>query len=203
MIEELKKNAEKITMPAEMRARIIRKCHLETEERSMNKTREKTILRKPVAVAAAIALCICLTGVTALAATGSLQGFFKDIKRWDGAITGTTYEQATDEISISAEAQSGELQVEITLLKPDAAPYAFVEQLDIGAYKIVDAQGNILAEGSTEPAEIIYGKVSVTIPMDGALDGSCRLLVSSFTGHSKADQPLAINGSWGCEIVCG
>ncbi len=201
MIEELRKNAEKIVMPDEMRARIIRKCHIETEERTMNKNREKFRIRKPIAVAAAIMLCVCLTGVTALAATGSLQGFFKDIKRWDGAITGTTYEQATDEISISAECKTDELQVEITLLAPDTAPYAAVEQLDIGAYKIVDAEGNILAMGSTEPADIIDGKVVVTVPADCVPDGSCRLLVSSFTGHSKADQPLAINGNWECEFA--
>ena len=40
-------------------------------------------------------------GVTTLAATGKLEGFFKDIKRWDGAIVGTSYEQATDEIDVS------------------------------------------------------------------------------------------------------
>ena len=169
----------------------------------MAKNSKKTLSRRPIAVAAAIVLCFCLMGVTALAATGTLQGFFKDIVRWDGAVVGMTYERATDEISISAELQSGAVLAEVTLLKPDAAPYMYEEQLDIGEYRIVDANGNILAEGSTEPADIVGGKAVITIPVDSTVDGSCRLLVSSLTGHKKADQPLIINGSWECEITAG
>lgn len=49
-----------------------------------------------------LVLCLCLTGVTALAATGKLQGFFSDITGWNGAVVGTSYEQATKELEVKA-----------------------------------------------------------------------------------------------------
>lgn len=66
-------------MPKEMRDRIIRNCYIESEEQTMHKNTTKKFIKKPMAVAASFVLCLCLTGVTALAATGKLQGFFKDI----------------------------------------------------------------------------------------------------------------------------
>ena len=72
----------KIEMPKDMQRRIIENCYMEMEKKRMNK-----MFKRPMVVAASFALCVCLTGVTALAATGKLEGFFKDVKRWDGAVS--------------------------------------------------------------------------------------------------------------------
>ena len=44
---------------------------------------------------------LCAVLPNAMAASGMLKGFFRDVKRPDGAVIGTTYEQATDEIAIN------------------------------------------------------------------------------------------------------
>lgn len=84
----------------EMKKRIIKNCKQGKEKRMMRN--EKNIkLEKPLIVTASLVVCFCLLGATVLAASGQLKGFFKDIVRWDGAVIGTSYEQATDEISLS------------------------------------------------------------------------------------------------------
>ncbi len=64
-----------------------------------------------------MSVCISLTGVTTLAATGTLQGFFKDIMGWNGAVVGTIYEQASDEIELSVIGVTDQLMVEKRLLE--------------------------------------------------------------------------------------
>ena len=91
MSKELKKKVNEIEMSDEMRSRIIRNCYLKMEEETMRKNKRTTFFRKPMVAVASLALCICLTGISAMAATGKLQGFFKDITRWDGAVVGTSY----------------------------------------------------------------------------------------------------------------
>ena len=84
--KQLKETVNGIEMPDDMRMRIIENCYLARGEKRMRKDKENAFFGKPAATAAAVALCICLTGMTAAAATGKLQGLFKDIIRWDGAI---------------------------------------------------------------------------------------------------------------------
>ena len=126
-----------IEMPKDMQQRIIEKCYIETEKKSMNK-----MFKKPMVAVASFALCVCLMGVTALAATGKLEGYFRDIKRWDGAVIGTAYEQATDEVEVNIIEVSDKLVVEITMVKPNEAPYSFFEMFGIKKYKIVVDNGN-------------------------------------------------------------
>ena len=52
-----------IEMPKDMQQRIIEKCYIETEKKNMNK-----MFKKPMVAVASFALCVCLMGVTALAA---------------------------------------------------------------------------------------------------------------------------------------
>lgn len=44
--------------------------------------------KKQLSMTAALVLCVCITGVTALIANGKLQGIFKDITNWKGAVVG-------------------------------------------------------------------------------------------------------------------
>lgn len=185
-----------IEMPKDMQQRIIENCYLETEKKRMNK-----MFKRPMVAAASFTLCVCLTGVTALAATGKLEGFFRDIKRWDGAVVGTSYEQATDEIDMNVVSATDEIIVEFTMLEPNVAPYSFFEMFGINEYKIVDEDGNTVIENeAVEMAVMESDNVIVKIPLNTISEGKYTLIVSKLIGSSKADQPLEISGMWKCEF---
>ena len=185
-----------IEMPKDMQQRIIEKCYIETEKKSMNK-----MFKKPMVAVASFAFCVCLMGVTALAATGKLEGYFRDIKRWDGAVDGTAYEQATDEVELNIIEVSDKLVVEITMVKPKEAPYSFFEMFGIKDYKIVDANGNVIGENENlEMSVITDDKVFVNVPLENIGDGEYTLMVSELVGSAKADQPLGLTGTWECSF---
>ena len=153
-------------------------------------------------VAATVALCLGLGGVTAMAASGKLEGFFEDVTRWDGAVVGTTYEQATEEITVSAAVSGDSLVVDAVLLKVEEAPYAYVEGFGVQKYQIVDAKGDVVAEGiSSETVVITDGKVSVELPLDELESGNYTLIITEFVGTAKAEQDLPIKGYWECEFA--
>ncbi len=202
MTEKLRTELEKICLPEEARQRIVRNCRSIKEENNMTERKRISSPAKAIAAAAVLALAVCLTGVTAMAATGRLQGYFKDIKRWDGAITGEVYEQATDEIALSVIADGDTLTVEAQLLTPDTAPYACITHLSLGEYAITDQNGAVLALGDSSPAaEISGGRAVITLSPDALPAGTLRLEVSSFIGSAKAEQPLEIKGGWQCEFT--
>ena len=189
-----------IEMSKEMQNRIIRNCSIKREAMLKNKT--NNFFKKPMLGVASLILCFCLIGLTTLAATGKLQGFFKDIKRWDGAVTGTSYKEATDEIEISVVTKSDELIVLATILDPKKAPYSIFEVFGVEHYKIIDMSGNIMLEGKgAEMAQIVDGRVSVSIPVADLTSGNYKLVVDQFIGSAKAEQPLIVNGTWECEFT--
>ena len=185
-----------IEMPKDMQQRIIENCYIETEKKSM-----KTIKRPMVAVAS-FAICVCLTGVSALAAIGKLEGFFRDIKRWDGAVVGTSYEQATDEVELNIVEVSDKLVVEITMVNSNTAPYSFFEILGIKDYRIVDANDNVIVENKNLEMSVISGdKIYINVPLENVDDGEYTLMVNELVGSAKADQPLVLTGTWECDFV--
>lgn len=185
-----------IQMPKDMQQRIIEKCYIETEKKRMNK-----MFKKPMVAVASFAVCVCLMGVTALAATGKLEGYFRDIKRWDGAVIGTAYEQATDEVEMNIIEVSDKLVVEITMVNFKEAPYSFFEMFGIKNYKIVDANGKVIVENENlEMSAIANNKVLVNVPLDDVGNGEYTLIVSELVGGSKADQPLGLDGTWECSF---
>ena len=185
-----------IEMPKDMQQRIIEKCYIETEKKNMNK-----MFKKPMVAVASFVLCVCLMGVTALAATGKLEGYFRDIKRWDGAVVGTAYEQATDEVELNIVEVSDKLVVEITMVNFKEAPYSFFEMFGIENYKIVDANGNVIVENENlEMSAIANNKVLVNVPLDDVGNGEYTLIVSELVGSAKAEQPLGLTGTWECSF---
>ena len=202
MSKELKEKVKEIEMPDEMRARIIRNCYLKMEEQNMREHKKYTLFRKPMVAVASLALCICLTGISAMAATGKLQGFFKDITGWNGAVIGTSYEQATEEMEVKVIESTEGLAVEVTFLTPDNAPYLELEQMGIRAAQIVGMDGKIIVKDITsEPAEVQDGKVSIQISLENISSGNYTLQISELVGSKKADQPLVLYGNWVCEFV--
>lgn len=202
--DKLKTAAEAITMPDEMRRRIVRNCKtqisISRKEMIMDADRIRTFFRKPAAVFAVLVIIVSLS-VTVLAAMGIPRGFFRDITNWQGAVTGTSYEQATGEINMSVAVNGNELTVLATFSIPQEFPYGEAEKLGIAAYRIVDAAGSIVKEGSTEATGIAGGQAAIPIPLEGLAGGSYKLIVSAFVSEKKADQPLNIHGSWECEFT--
>ena len=202
--EKLKSAAETITMPEEVKRRIVRNCKTKIsnsrKEIVMKTNKNNTFSRKPAAVFVAVALCLSLS-VTALAATGVLQGYFRDITNWQGAIVGTSYEQATDEIGMEVSVNGNELTALVTFFNPQDFPYREIEKLGIAAYRIVDANGDVVKEGTAESTEVVNGQADVSIKLDGIDSGSYQLLVAAFVSEKKADQPLNINGNWACDFT--
>ncbi|MBE6995543.1 MAG: hypothetical protein E7429_02260 [Ruminococcaceae bacterium] len=197
---ELKQSVEKIKMSEEMQNRIIRNCRAsavhKTEEITM-RNRVSFNFKKVVSIAAVIALCLC-----ASVAAANHFGTFKDVTNWTGAVVGTEYVQATDEIEVNAVAEEGVLTITATFLAPDTAPYSEQETFRVGNYRILDASGNVIVDGEgDEFVEIVDGKAVMTISLDGIHNGDYKLLIGSFVGSKKADQPLKISGNWGCAFT--
>jgi len=194
---ELKQSVEKIEMSDEMQNRIIRNCRLsavhETEEIIM-KNRVNFTFKKVASIAAVLALCLCVS-----VAAANHFGHFKDVTNWTGAVIGTEYEQATDEIEVNAVAEQGVLTVTAAFLTPDTAPYSEEEAFSVGSYQIMDASGDVVVDGEGDDfVEIVDGKAVMTISLDGVDNGDYKLVISSFIGSKKADQPLKISGDWEC-----
>lgn len=195
--EKLKDAVKKIELSDEARSRIISNCQTttyKTEENAMNKMNVR--FKRPVAVAVILSLCLCFMAV---AAAASHFGFFKDIINWNGAIVGTQYEQASDEIAVDAVLNESELAVTAVMLCPDNVPYSAQESLGIDSYQIIDMSGNIVMEGGrTEFFKISNDKAEIMIPLDDLASGEYRLMINAFVGSKKADQPLVISGTWEC-----
>jgi len=197
--EKLKNAAETVIMPEEMKGRIIRNCSMQIltsrKENVMNKGKYSSFLRKPIVAFAALAICFSMS-VTALAEIGVLQGFFQDITNSYGAIVGTSYEQASDEINMSIAVIDNELNILATFENPQMAPYIYAKKLGIATYQIIDANGKVVKEGSVESSEVSDGQASVYIRLDGIDRGKYKLVVTAFVTEKKAEQPLNINGKW-------
>lgn len=210
----LAEKVKEIEMPNDMRKRIIQKCNQEIELKNYEKNikskkgvtgmkvrRENKFLKKQLPMTAALVLGICITGVTALAATGKLEGFFKDIKNWNGAIVGTSYEQATEEIAVSIEEAGEELSVLVTIINLENPPYSESELFGIGSYRIEDMSGNaIIKESSNEERVMFDNQMSFKIPLVQISSGKYKLVIEQFISEKKADQPLVISGLWECEF---
>lgn len=200
--EMLKTAAEAITMPEEMKCRIAEHCRTQVSDtRKERIMKSKTVFKKRTAILVALALCLALS-VTALGATGVLGGFFRDVTNRQGAVVGTAYEQATDEINVKAAVNGDALTVFAVFVDPQMFPYREAELLRIADYKIVNADGKVVKEGAeTDASEVIDGQAAVAIPLADLADGDYTLIISAFVTEKKADQPLPLSGSWICTFT--
>lgn len=201
----LTKKMKEIEMPDEMRKRIIANCFdALNKERNTGETRMRRInnrWKKSLPIAAALVLGVCITGVTAMAATGKLEGFFKDIKNWNGAVVGTAYEQATEEIAVSIKEVTNELIVLVTIEEPEKPPYLYSELFGIVSYKIEDMEGNVVLNEEAFGERVNFSnQMSLEIPLNQIPSGEYKLVIEQFISEKKADQPLKISGNWECEF---
>lgn len=200
--EMLKTAAEAITIPEEMKCRIAEHCRTQVSDTRKERTMKyNTVFKKRTVILVALALCLALS-VTVLGVTGVLDGFFRDITDFRGAIVGTSYEQATDEIDVKVAVNGDVLTVLAVFVDPQMVPYREAELLRIAEYKIVNTDGKVVKEGTeTDASEVIDGQVTVAIPLTDLADGDYTLIVSGFVTEKKADQPLPLNGSWICTFT--
>ena len=196
--DQLKSNAESLAMPEEMKHRIVRNCKMqimsERKDAIMKNNQKHTVFGRPAVVFFALTICLSLS-VTALAATGALQGFFRNITNLSGTVVGTSYEQATEEINLQVDAVSDELTVLVTI-DPQIMPYHETEKLGISAYQIVDEAGNVVKEGTADPVKLINGQAEIKIRLKDIGSDSYHLIVTALLSEKKADQTMLIHGNW-------
>ena len=180
------------------------------EESTMSKP--KTTTKRTLAIAAVLALCLVTVCMTPLA--NSIRGFFSDIIRFDGAITGTQYENATNDIKVDVLDVTSEngnviIPLELSFENPTEAPFPYIQEVAVSEYKIVDSNNKdiIKTKVSAEDGEkgtINNGKVLVNLSLNDAKLKSGKeytIVIEKMYGLSKADAPLHITGTWKCSFI--
>lgn len=175
-------------------------------------SKPKITMKRTFAIAAVLALCIVPVAMTPLA--NSIKGFFSDIIRFDGAITGTQYENATNDIKVdvlelSSENGNAIIPLDLTFENPNEAPFPYIQEVVIAEYKILDSKDKemIKAKHSAEDGEkgtVSAGKVSVNLSIndkDLTAGEEYTIVIEKMYGLAKADAPLHITGVWECKFV--
>lgn len=166
------------------------------------KNKKLTFVKKLTVTVASLAALFVGSNAIAYAATGEtlISGFFKDVKRFDGAVIGTEYVTVPGEIEITAEQN----MVTITLNKPEALPFVVLESMALGEV-ILTPQGGTEILLTTEDflaAPINNGTIQICLPTDQLKANTCYTMsIHSLYGRSKADAPLKIIGDWEVEFL--
>lgn len=202
-MEKLKKEIQAIELSEPAKQRILDNCIKKIQSEQENYSMKKNVVtnyKKPLVAAAVLALCLCLTGITAMATTG--KGFFRDIKRFDGAITGQTYQNATDEVLVYAAVEEDVLTVTVEMVKYEIIPYSEIEVLELQNYRVLDAAGMIVLENEV-PEHVVTenNQVRFQIPAENLAEGTYKLELDVLCGSKKADQDILIYGGWECEFT--
>lgn len=145
MSNRIKQELEKIEIPKELHERSelgIKAASSEMKGRGIMNTAIKGL----GGVAAVAVLSISLTAAVNPGFASSLQGFFKEVTNWKGAVIGTEYYQATDEISVTVSDLNVKnnhfvLPITVTFEQADKAPYIMAEALTFGEFKVRSHSG--------------------------------------------------------------
>ena len=173
------------------------------EGKNMSKPRNITWLKRVSTVAAVVTVC-AITVVSA----GAIKGMFKDVKRWDGAVIGTEYVNATNDIEMSINATKDEyISLDINFENQNEAPFAFIQEVAITDYKILDNNDKEVLEVNSTfengiKGNVENGRILLELPTNDKLNSNqnYKLVVNTIYGLAKADQPLEITGTWECEF---
>lgn len=158
--------------------------------------------RFPKLVAAiAVPAVLAMTGAGVYAAVSG--GYFKDVKNDFGAVTGTVYENATDEISVNAELSGHDLKLSLTFLAPDSYPYKLPgSEIGLMDYRIVRTDDNSeISHGEATFSGMSEGSAELSVPLDDIESGDHAIIIDSFVITKKADQPLPVKGSWSVDFT--
>ena len=178
----------------------------------IRKSKPKITAKRTLAIAAVLALCLVTVCMTPLA--NSIRGFFSDIIRFDGAITGTKYENATNDIKVDVLEVTSEngnviIPLELSFENLTEAPFPYIQEVAVSEYKIVDSNNKeiIKTKVSAEDGDkgtVSDGKVLVNLSLNDAKLKSGEkytIIIEKMYGLSKADAPLHIAGTWKCSFI--
>jgi len=200
---KLKEEVKKIELSEAAKQRILRNCRekMESEQENLNMKKNNIAkYKKPLVAVAALAVVLSLTGITAMAT--SEKGFFRNTKRFDGAITGQTYHNATDEVLVYAAVEDDVLTVTVEMVKIEMVPYREIEVLELEKYRVYDGDGIVVMEDAVPNNVIIENnQVKFQIPAEKLAEGTYKLELDVLCGSKKADQDLLIYGGWECEFT--
>ena len=210
MKESVKEKINQIELPNTLHERCVSGINQAEREMEDNKMNYKKVIRGIVAAAAVLGVCVLTTNYEAIGS--ATKGFFRDITGWNGAVVGTEYMQETEElkvevVTVTTEQAYTTLALEVTLTEKEQIPWNCIEEIVLGNYKIVDANGkdvviveNANAEG--QKAEIIDGLAQIDILIEELEENvEYTLLIESFYGMKKADATLKITGNWEYKLV--
>lgn len=204
MNEHIASTMNEIPIPTNLHDR----CELGIDRAKREEKGQITMLKfrkSTVAAAVALVLTFGLLTVGAVTYADSIRGSFADVFRFDGAVIGTEYHDATEEIEVTAETVGDTVIVNARFLYPADAPYAFISQLSLKNVTLTDSSGaKLLTVGETEITPINNGSVSITIPMGTVTlspDEAYTLTFDTAVGHAKAEQPLPMSGNWSCSFA--
>ena len=202
-MNKLREEVKKIELSEEAKQRILQNCKekIETEQENTIMKKNNVIkFKKPLVAAAAFTICLCLTGITAMAT--SEKGFFRDTKRFDGAITGQTYHDVTDEVLVYAAVEEDVLTVTVEMVRMEIIPYREIEVLELEKYRVYDGNGIVVMEDVVpENAVMENNQIKFEIPAEELEEGTYKLELDVLSGSKKADQDLLIYGGWECEFT--
>ena len=172
------------------------------EEKNMNKFKNVTWLKRLATTAAVLAVC----AVTVVSA-GALTGYFKDVKNFSGAIVGTEYINATNDVQMNVlDANDEYITLDINFVNPSEAPFAFIQKFAVTEYIVLDQNNNEVFSVNSD----VENSSTAIIEADGALiklptkhlnnKETYTLKINTIYGLVKAEQPLKITGNWKCEF---
>ena len=175
-------------------------------------SKPKITMKRTLALVAVLALCIATVAMTPLA--NSIRGFFSDVVRFDGAITGTKYENASNDIKVdvlelTSENRNVIIPLDLTFENPTEAPFPYIQEIAVSEYKIFDKNNKevIKTKVSAEDGDkgtVSDGKVLVNLSLNDAKLKSGEeytIVIDKMYGLSKADAPLHITGTWKCSFI--
>jgi len=182
------------------------------EVHTMSKPKGRITIKRTFALVAVLALCIITVTMTPLA--NSIRGFFSDIVRFDGAVTGTKYENATNDIKVDVleltfENGNAIIPLDLTFENPTEAPFPYIQEVAVSEYKILDSNNKevIKTKVSAENGDkgtVSDGKVLVNLSLNDAKLKSGEeytIVIEKMYGLAKADTPLHITGTWKCNFT--
>ena len=175
-------------------------------------SKPKITMKRILALVAVLALCIITVTITPLA--NSIKGFFSDIVRFDGAITGTRYENATNDIKVDVLELTSEngniiIPLDLTFENPTEAPFPYIQEVAVAEYKIIDSNNKEVIKTKLpvedgDKGTVSDGKVLVNLSLNDSKFKSGEeytIAIEKMYGLSKADAPLHITGTWECKFV--
>ncbi|MDO4532024.1 MAG: hypothetical protein Q4C06_08595, partial [Bacillota bacterium] len=140
----LKTAVESIELSASARERIADNCikKLETNP-SVSPEKRSFSLKRSLLIAALLLFCLPVIGMAV-----TQKGVFRDVKNLFGAVVGTEYEAAPNEVALTLAAEENMLTLTVSLPK-DTPPFCYCETLQLPAYSILDEGGHTILRSST------------------------------------------------------